>query len=112
MFRRRNMTKTMITGVLLGGAAGSILTFLFTPKSGRELRGDIKNTVDNSMEKVKTSTSNIYSGAKNVTSGAINKIQSALNAGVSSYKNATEKVKTSKELVEESLAEENTGSNI
>lgn len=112
MFRRRNMTKMMITGVLLGGATGSILTFLFTPKSGRELRGDIKNTMDNSLEKVKSSTSNIYSGAKNVTSGAINKIQSALNAGVSSYKNATDKVKTSKELVEESLAEENTGSNI
>ncbi|MGE5352214.1 MAG: YtxH domain-containing protein [Acidobacteriota bacterium] len=112
MFRRRNMTKTMITGVLIGGATGSILTFLFTPKSGRELRGDIKNTMDNSMEKVKTSTSNIYSGARNVTSGAINKIQSAFNAGITSYRNATDKVKTSKEMVEESLAEENTGSNI
>ncbi|MCU7494496.1 MAG: YtxH domain-containing protein [Ignavibacteria bacterium] len=112
MFRRRKMTKMMITGVLLGGATGSILTFLFTPKSGRELRGDIKNTMDNSVEKVKTSTSNIYTGAKNVTTGAISKIQSAFNAGISSYRNATEKVKTSKEMVEESLAEENTGSNI
>jgi len=112
MFRRRNTAKMMVTGLLLGGAAGSILTFLFTPKSGRELRGDIKNTMDNSLEKVKSSTTNIYSGAKNVTSGAINKIQSAVNAGISSYKNATEKVKTSKEILEESMAEENTGSNI
>ncbi|MGE5465520.1 MAG: YtxH domain-containing protein [Syntrophothermus sp.] len=102
----------MVTGLLVGGATGSILTFLFAPKSGKELRTDIVHTMDSSVDKVKDTTTNIYNGARHITTDTINRIQSAINAGVSSYKNSTEKVQTSKEMIEETLAEQSSGTNI
>lgn len=38
----RGTTKGIIIGVLAGGAAGALLGLLYAPKSGRELRRDIR----------------------------------------------------------------------
>jgi gas vesicle protein len=38
-----NRTKGFLIGFLAGGAAGAIAALLTTPKSGKELRGDIKH---------------------------------------------------------------------
>jgi len=36
------MLKGLIIGVLAGGAVGALVALLYAPKSGRELRADIK----------------------------------------------------------------------
>ena len=36
------MAKGLITGFLAGGIAGAIIALLYAPKSGKELRGDIR----------------------------------------------------------------------
>jgi gas vesicle protein len=42
-------TKGFIFGLLAGGAIGAILALLYAPKSGRELRADIKSKTDELM---------------------------------------------------------------
>lgn len=44
------MTKGFFLGLLTGGAIGAILALLYAPKSGRELRRDIKARTDEFME--------------------------------------------------------------
>src|SRR5690606_7349801 len=41
-----NGGKNLLIGFLAGGAIGALLGLLFAPKSGRELREDIKNKSD------------------------------------------------------------------
>lgn len=43
-------TKGFIFGLLAGSAIGAILALLYAPKSGRELRSDIKAKTDELME--------------------------------------------------------------
>ncbi|MGE5679804.1 MAG: YtxH domain-containing protein [Bacillota bacterium] len=107
MFRKQNRTKMIITGALIGSATGSIITFLLTPKTGKELRGDIKTNLDNSIHTIKDTTEKIYSKVKDSTVDTVNRFQSAINAGVSTYKSDTEHIKTSKEILEETLREGN-----
>ena len=45
-----NNVKGFLIGFLAGGAAGAIVTLLTTPKSGKELRGDIKQKSDEYFE--------------------------------------------------------------
>jgi len=41
-----NVGKGVLLGFLAGGAVGAILALLYAPKSGKELRGDIKVKAD------------------------------------------------------------------
>lgn len=41
-----NVGKGLLIGFLAGGAVGAILALLYAPKSGKELRQDIKNKTD------------------------------------------------------------------
>jgi gas vesicle protein len=104
MFRRRNTNQQIITGAIIGGALGSMLTFLFTPKSGRELRTDIKNNIDTSMDKVKNTSGKLFNNAKTMSNDFVEKWQAAINAGINTYKMEAQKIKTSKEIIEENLA--------
>jgi gas vesicle protein len=45
-----NIGKGLILGLLAGGAIGAIFALLYAPKSGRELRKDIKDKTDEYME--------------------------------------------------------------
>lgn len=103
MFRKRNTNQQIITGAIIGGALGSLLTFLFTPKSGKELRSDIKTNIDSSLDKVKNTSEKVYSNAKTMTNDFVEKWQAAINAGINTYKMEAEKIKTSKEIIEENL---------
>ena len=42
-----------LTGLLVGGALGGVAGLLFAPKSGRELRGEIKTTGQKAIEETK-----------------------------------------------------------
>ena len=44
-----NVGKGLLIGFLAGGAIGAILALLYAPKSGKELRGDIKEKADEYM---------------------------------------------------------------
>ncbi|MGE5410121.1 MAG: YtxH domain-containing protein [Clostridiales bacterium] len=114
MFGRQNRTRMIITGALIGSATGSILTFLLTPKTGKELRTDIMDNVDTSLTKIKDTTEKFYSKVKDSTVTTVNRVQSALSAGVNSYKTESQHIKTSKEILEDTLKEggNNTHANI
>jgi gas vesicle protein len=45
-----NLSKGLLIGFLAGGAIGAIFALLYAPKSGKELREDIRNKTDEYME--------------------------------------------------------------
>ncbi len=45
-----NIGKGLLIGFLAGGAVGAILALLYAPKSGKELRSDIKNKTDEYLD--------------------------------------------------------------
>lgn len=45
-----NLTKGLLLGFLAGGAVGAILALLYAPKSGKELRADIKNKTEDYLD--------------------------------------------------------------
>jgi gas vesicle protein len=47
-------TKGFIFGLLAGSAIGAILALLYAPKSGRELRADLKSKTDELMDNAET----------------------------------------------------------
>ena len=50
MARENNQGKGLLIGLLIGGALGALAGLLFAPKSGRELRQDIKNKSDEYLD--------------------------------------------------------------
>ncbi|OGU77034.1 MAG: gas vesicle protein [Ignavibacteria bacterium RBG_16_34_14] len=50
MASENNQGKGLLIGLLIGGAIGAVLGLLFAPKSGRELRQDIKNKSDEYLD--------------------------------------------------------------
>ena len=49
-----NRIGSSFKGFLIGGAVGSVITFLFTPKSGKDLRKDIQIGTKDYVNKAKT----------------------------------------------------------
>ena len=60
--------KGLLIGFLTGAAVGSIIALLFAPKSGKELREDIKNKSQDFMEDAE----NYVANAKDKASQLIN----------------------------------------
>ena len=50
MIQNNRMMKGLIIGLLAGGALGAVLALLYAPKSGRELRSEIKKKADDFMD--------------------------------------------------------------
>ncbi|HSP88471.1 MAG TPA: YtxH domain-containing protein [Ignavibacteriaceae bacterium] len=50
MASENNQGKGLLIGLLIGGALGALAGLLFAPKSGRELRQDIKNKSDEYLD--------------------------------------------------------------
>jgi gas vesicle protein len=46
MTKNEGMLKGLVIGLLAGGAVGAIVALLYAPKSGRELRADLKERAD------------------------------------------------------------------
>ena len=44
------IVKGLVVGLIAGGAIGAILALLYAPKSGKELRSEIKEKADNLLE--------------------------------------------------------------
>jgi gas vesicle protein len=45
-----SLSKGLLIGFLAGGAVGAILALLYAPKSGKDLRNDIKNKTDEYLD--------------------------------------------------------------
>ena len=58
--------KFSVVGFLIGAAAGSIIALMYAPKSGKELRGDIKNGTSDLLKKAAKRRDEIISKAKAV----------------------------------------------
>ena len=50
MERNNGLMKGLAIGLLAGGAIGAVLALLYAPKSGKELRADIKERTDDLLE--------------------------------------------------------------
>jgi gas vesicle protein len=46
----RSMLKGLVIGMVAGGAVGAVVALLFAPKSGKELRADIRDKAGNLLE--------------------------------------------------------------
>ena len=64
------MLKGLIIGVLAGGAVGALVALLYAPKSGRELRADIKEKADGLMDGAEEYLSAAKSKAGEIVSDA------------------------------------------
>ena len=50
MAQNNGMVKGIVIGLLAGGAIGAVLALLYAPKSGKELRADIKEKTDDLLD--------------------------------------------------------------
>ncbi|WP_238357675.1 YtxH domain-containing protein [Cohnella zeiphila] len=61
-------SKSMLKGVLVGGAVGAAAALLLAPKSGRELRQDIRDKYRQTSDKAKTLVTNATEKTKEIVS--------------------------------------------
>jgi gas vesicle protein len=64
-----------VKGFLIGGALGSVVTFLFTPKSGQELRDEIESDAKEYYDKAKVSGKKIAIDSKTILNDIISKAE-------------------------------------
>lgn len=83
--KKMGVNQRLGIGILIGGAIGSALAFLFAPKSGREFRADIKEGTGRSVEAIKNSGVKIADSTKSVAASMVSRLQSAMHAGQSVY---------------------------
>lgn len=91
MLKGMNANQRTLFGLIVGGAVGSVLAFLFAPKPGKELRTDIAEGFDRSVDKIKDSSGKIASSTKVFTNDILSRTQAAFSAGVDAYKSETNK---------------------
>ncbi|MGE5429568.1 MAG: YtxH domain-containing protein [Syntrophomonadaceae bacterium] len=101
---RRKSNQKLITGMFIGSAAGSILAFLFTPKAGKDLRRDIAETFDNSVDVVKDTSGRIYNSALTATTDTVNRFQAAITASINRYKQAGEELRKARKAPSGNIA--------
>jgi gas vesicle protein len=123
MSGENNHGKGLLIGLLIGGAIGAIAGLLFAPKSGRELRQDIKNKSDEYLDDAeryvadartkakdlinegkkrserlisdaKTKSDELLKDAEKIFSDAKSKASGAVQTGKKIIENETDKLKT------------------
>jgi len=87
------ISKNYIWGFLIGGLVGGALGILFAPKSGRELRQDIRGKSEDLYEKAKgkyeetvTKVEDVMKQAKESLADKKVRLGKGIEAGVSAYK--------------------------
>jgi len=92
MTRNINGVKGFLIGFLAGGAIGAIVALLTAPKSGKELRGDIKQKSEEYFDEAERYLADAKNKASELINDAKSKSQDILNAAGRVFKDA--KVKT------------------
>jgi len=88
MLRNNNSAKGYLIGVLAGGTVGAIVALLTTPKSGKELRGDIKQK-----------SGEYFDDADKYYTDAKNKAREIINEGKRKYAEIVNDAKTKQEEI-------------
>ena len=97
MTRNINGVKGFLIGFLAGGAIGAIVALLTAPKSGKELRGDIKQKSEEYFDEAERYLADAKNKASELINDAKSKSQDILNAAGRVFKDA--KVKTTDVLI-------------
>ncbi|MEE9911726.1 MAG: YtxH domain-containing protein [Deltaproteobacteria bacterium] len=87
------ISKNYVVGFLIGGAVGAALGILFAPKSGKELRADIRQKSEDLYGKAKDkydetvhTVENVVKQAKDTLADQKERLEKGIEAGVSAYK--------------------------
>lgn len=87
------MVKGLVTGTLIGGIVGAAIALLYAPKSGRELRGDIREKTnklltdaETAIERAKAKVATAVEEAKQRVVAEEERLKDAVKAGVDAYK--------------------------
>lgn len=90
---RSAMTKGLVLGLLVGGVAAAALALLYAPKSGVELRGDIREKgkklakdLGTFADEAKARTAAVVQEAKRKIAHEEGRIVDAVKAGVEAFK--------------------------
>ena len=86
-FEVKNEWRSLLTPFLAGGVAGAGLALLLAPKSGKELRKDIRQVAENTGEKL---ASTVEKGKELYTESAV-AVKSAIEAGKMAFIGEIEK---------------------
>ncbi len=86
MSQNNGMIKGLLIGLIAGGAIGSVLALLYAPKSGKELRADLKERADDFlgdaeayMKSARSKASQIVTDAKERSDQLMNDAQRRAN---------------------------------
>lgn len=95
-----NSKSLSLTSLLLGGIIGGIAALLFTPKTGKSFRNDIKNKFDDYLNDIKKKSDKLIKNAKESSGSYVNKAEEILNL---SRKFAEGKYKDSVDVIEKEI---------
>ncbi|MFN8672826.1 MAG: YtxH domain-containing protein [Candidatus Sericytochromatia bacterium] len=94
-----------LLGFILGGAIGTFLGFLLSPKSGAEMRydlsegvGDVQNKTKKILDETKYNLEDRFSQSKQVLKTTVERITEAFNAG---RKSAEDSIKVHDQINED-----------
>jgi gas vesicle protein len=93
----KNEKKGLAIGAAIGAVLGVVGGILFAPKSGKETRGDIKNTAVHTAAKVHQETDELLEKAKNLSGKAASSAKKHINEVTHTAENLKEVVKAFKE---------------
>ncbi len=86
------MVKGLVTGTLIGGIIGAAIALLYAPKSGRELRTDIRQKTNKlltdaevAIEKAKAKVASTVHDAMDRIVTEETRLKEAVKAGVQAY---------------------------
>lgn len=131
---RLSKTGAIYTGILLGGAIGSLTAFLVAPKRGKELRSDIYNGVDHTLNATKEISKRIVTNAKDLANEVLSnanhlldltkrytegsytgtieafqneytRIKNSINSAISVYNSYEDSSKPTEEIIEDIFSE-------
>ncbi len=88
--------KLSLSAILISGAVGGALALLFAPKTGKELRKDVKNGIDEYSHKTAILKNKVISDAKNKSDGILKRAENILTKARSytsgTYQNSLSKI--------------------
>jgi gas vesicle protein len=72
-------------GLVVGMAVGGILGLLFAPKPGAQLREDLKDRTEETMDRLQEATSELVARSKNLATQTKENLAHSVEAGKAAY---------------------------
>ncbi len=81
-------------GLVVGLAVGGILGLLLAPKSGMELREDLKDRTEEALDRLQEATSDLVARSKELAAHTKDNLTHSLEAGKAAYTEKREELMT------------------